>query len=82
MTRPIAGTPGAEATLRRLGERLFATTMETAAVLRYDARTVRRAIEAGEIPAVRAGSTYRIPTAWLRAQILLGADEGQSTPAD
>jgi len=81
MTKPIAGAPNAEATLQRLGQRLFATTTEAAAVLRYDARTVRRAIAAGEIPAVRAGSTYRIPTAWLRAQILLGADEGQPTPA-
>jgi hypothetical protein len=39
---------------------------------------VRRAIEAGEIPAVRAGTTWRVPTAWIRAQIDLGTDAGQS----
>lgn len=52
----------------RLTGRLFATVPEAAAILRYDVRTVRRAIAAGEIPAVRAGSTYRISVAWLREQ--------------
>ncbi len=50
-----------------LAGRNFATVPETAAILRYDTRTVRRAIEAGDIPAVRAGATYRIPVAWLRS---------------
>jgi excisionase family DNA binding protein len=84
MTAPITWTPDAEAALRRLGTRLFATTTETAAILRYDARTVRRAIEAGEIPAVRAGSTWRVPAAWLREQARLGTSaepSSEPTPA-
>jgi excisionase family DNA binding protein len=81
MTKPVAGLPDAETALQRLRRRLFATTTETAVVLGCDARTVRRAIEAGEIPAVRAGSTYRIPVAWLRAQIRAGANEGETTQA-
>jgi excisionase family DNA binding protein len=52
----------------RLAGRLFATVPEAAEILCYDVRTVRRAIAAGEIPAVRAGSTYRISVAWLREQ--------------
>jgi excisionase family DNA binding protein len=51
---------------------LFADVPETAEILRYDERTVRRAIEAGEIPAVRAGERWRVPTAWLRAQARIG----------
>lgn len=72
MTKPITWSPSARAALERLDGKLFATTTETAAVLRYDARTLRKAIEAGEVPAVRAGSTYRIPTAWLREQARAG----------
>jgi excisionase family DNA binding protein len=78
MTAPITWTPEGTAALQRLGTRLFATTTETAAIFRYDTRTVRRAIEAGEIPAVRAGTTWRVPTAWIRAQIDLGMDAGRS----
>ena len=78
VTAPITWTPEATAALQRLGTRLFATTTETAAIFCYDTRTVRRAIEAGEIPAVRAGTTWRVPTAWIRAQIDLGTDAGQS----
>jgi excisionase family DNA binding protein len=55
-------------TIEEILDGLFADVPETAAVLRYDARTVRRAIEAGEIPAVRAGERWRVPTAWLREQ--------------
>ena len=54
-------------TLDDLGGRLFATVPEVAAILRYDVRTVRRAIEAGTVPAVRVGAGYRIPMAWLRS---------------
>jgi excisionase family DNA binding protein len=55
-----------------LDSKLFADVPETAEILRYDPRTVRRAIEAGEIPAVRAGGRWRVPTAWLREQAGLG----------
>lgn len=55
-------------TLEDLAARNFATVLETASVLGYDPRTVRRAIRDGEIPATRAGATYRVPVAWLRQQ--------------
>src|SRR5437016_2683138 len=58
--------------------RLFATAPETAAVLRADERTVRRALEAGQIPGFRCGATWRIPVAWLREQAGLG---GGGAPA-
>jgi excisionase family DNA binding protein len=74
MTAPVTWSPSAQAALDRLKDKLFATTTECAAVLRYDARTLRKAIEEGSIPAVKAGSTYRIPTAWLRQQA--GMDGG------
>jgi excisionase family DNA binding protein len=61
-----------------LTERLFASVPEAADVLRYDPRTVRRAIEAGEIPAVRAGGRWRIPTSWLRAQAQIGDSDAAS----
>jgi excisionase family DNA binding protein len=75
MTAPVTWTPTAQAALDRIRGRLFATTTECAAVLRYDARTLRRAIEAGEIPAVRAGSTYRVPVAWILTQAGLGGGD-------
>lgn len=85
-TAPTTWSPDATEALARLNGRLFATTTEASAVLRYDraGRTVRRAIEAGEIPAVRYGSTFRVPVAWLREQALLGTRENPSrepTPA-
>jgi len=54
--------------LTALAGKLFADVPETAQILRYDQRTVRRAIEAGEIPAMRAGGRWRMPTAWIREQ--------------
>jgi hypothetical protein len=49
---------------------LFATTTEVSLIFGYDpeGRTVRRAIEAGEIPAARVGATYRVPVSWIRQQ--------------
>lgn len=43
-------------------------------MLRYDHRTVRKAIEAGQIPAIKYGSTWRIPVAWIREQAALGTN--------
>ena len=54
--------------------RLFATAPETAQVLRSDERTVRRALEAGQIPGFRVGVTWRVPVAWLREHAGLGSD--------
>lgn len=52
--------------------RLFATVPEFVRVSGYDQRTVRKGIEAGEIPAFRVGATWRIPVAWIREQAGLG----------
>jgi excisionase family DNA binding protein len=90
MTRPVTWSLSAQAALERLDGKLFATTTETAVILNYDSRTVRAAIEAGEIPSVRAGSTYRVPVAWIREQARLGSESaiseapgiGTSAPAN
>lgn len=87
MPEPVTWTPSAAEALKRLEGRLFATTTEAAAILRYDARTLRKAIDAGEIPCVRAGATRRIPVSWLTEQARLGASgstdggEGDGTAA-
>jgi excisionase family DNA binding protein len=81
VTKPVTWSPSAQAALERLKGKLFATTTECAEVLRYDARTLRKAIEAGEIPAVRAGSTYRVPVSWIMEQARLGADGGGDAAA-
>jgi len=76
MTKPTTWNPSATATLERLKGKLFASTTEAGAVLRADQRTVRAAIERKEIPAVRVGSTWRIPTHWLLSQAGLGGGDG------
>ncbi|MFC7326282.1 helix-turn-helix domain-containing protein [Marinactinospora rubrisoli] len=48
-----------------LRRQLFATVAETASLLRSDERTVRRAIEAGHIPAVKVSNKTLIPVAAL-----------------
>ncbi|MGO9292505.1 MAG: helix-turn-helix domain-containing protein [Streptosporangiaceae bacterium] len=75
MTAPVTWSPSAQAALSRIGGKLFATTTEAAAILRYDRRTIYQGIEAGEIPATRVGATYRIPTSWIREQAGLGAGD-------
>lgn len=74
MTAPVTWDVTAEQALDRLAGKLFATVTEASAILGYDkqGRTVRAAIAAGEIPGVRAGATWRIPVAWLRAQASAG----------
>jgi len=71
MTVSRSWSPDSRAVLERLRDRLFATATEVSVVLSYDkaGRTVRKAIEAGEIPAIRAGGTWRIPTSWLFEQL-------------
>jgi excisionase family DNA binding protein len=56
--------------LEDLEGRSFAYPYEVAAILRIDVRTVRRAIEDGEIPAVKTRQQFRIPVAWLRQKAL------------
>jgi excisionase family DNA binding protein len=74
MTKPVSWPPEVQAAIKRLGEKLFATTTEAGAVLGYDRRTVRAGITAGEIPAIKAGKTWRVPTAWLLKQAQLGTE--------
>lgn len=50
----------------RLEHHLFASVPEAAVILRSDKRSVRRAIAAGEIPAVRIGARSLVPLEWLR----------------
>jgi len=80
-TKPVTRSPSALAALERLDGKLFATTTETAAVFRYNYRTVMKAIEDGDIPAVRYGSTWRIPTAWIREQASIGTASGPERTA-
>lgn len=53
--------------------RTFATVSEYAAIMRLDPRTVVSAIKAGDIPAIRNGQQYRIPTAWIKAAASAGS---------
>jgi excisionase family DNA binding protein len=76
MPAPITWSPSAAEALKRLVGRLFATTTETAAILNHDPRTIRKAIDAGEIPSVRVGATRRVPVAWIREQARIGTDGG------
>ena len=52
--------------LAELEGRLFATVPEVAVVLRSDARSVRRSIADGTIPAQAVGPRKLVPVAWLR----------------
>ena len=54
-----------------LAGRIVLTTAEVGAVLGCDGRTVRRAIEAGQVPAVRVGRRLCVPAAWLRERAML-----------
>lgn len=51
--------------------RLFVGVSEIAEVFGWDERTIRKAIKVGEIPATKAGATYRVPVAWVHSQALL-----------
>ena len=52
--------------LASLDGRMFATVPEAAAILRSDPRSVRRAIAAGDIPAIPVGPRKLVPMTWLR----------------
>jgi hypothetical protein len=75
MTDKATWSATAAEALRRLDGRLFASVPETSAIFGYDrqGRTVRKGIEAGEIPAIRVGNTWRVPVVWIREQVRLGA---------
>jgi excisionase family DNA binding protein len=55
-------------TLDDLGDRLFADVPQAAEILGRDRRTIRRAAEAGEIPACKVGNKWLIKVEWLREQ--------------
>jgi excisionase family DNA binding protein len=65
--RAGADQPG-RTTLSDLAGQTFTGTPEVASILGRDERTIRRAIEAGKIPASRIGSKWAVPVAWLRQQ--------------
>ena len=67
-------------TIADLGDRLFADVPETAALLRIDERTCRRSIERGEIPAIRTGQRWRVPTSWLRSAAGLPSNVQEGSP--
>lgn len=83
MPKPVTWSLSAEEALQRLKGRLFATTTEVSIIFGYDpeGRTVRKAVDAGEIPHVRVGATRRIPVAWVMEQARLGTDGGGDAAA-
>ncbi|MBS6275738.1 helix-turn-helix domain-containing protein [Arcanobacterium urinimassiliense] len=54
----------------------FFTVAEVADVTRVSRMTIYRMIHAGELPAVRVGSSYRVPRSAL-SQLLSGESEDQ-----
>lgn len=57
--------------LAKIRSRLFLTVPEAAQLLRVDPRTLRHAIDAGDVPAVRVSGAVRIPTDRFLAEVLL-----------
>lgn len=52
--------------LAKLEGKLFASVPEAAVVLRSDPRSVRRSIDAGDIPSIPVGPRKLVPVNWLR----------------
>jgi excisionase family DNA binding protein len=69
-------------TVEELRSRLFLSVPEAAAMLGVDERTCRRAIRAGDVPAVRVSGVWRIPAAKIRAMAGLDSDDGETMPSD
>lgn len=76
MTAPVTWRPSAREALDRVKTKLFATSTEAAVILDIHPTTLRSAIARGEIPATRAGATWRVPVSWLREQV--GPDTGNA----
>lgn len=70
MKSSITWGAAAQATLDtlRASGRLYATTSETGAIFGYDRRTITEAIGKGQIPAMKAGTSWRIPVTWIVSQ--------------
>ena len=52
--------------------RLFVSVAEAAVILETDPRTVRRALQEGQIPGFKVGTFWKIPVSWLRKQAGMG----------
>jgi hypothetical protein len=69
-------------TLNDLDGQNFAGVPEAAEILGgCDPRTVRAEIRAGRIPATRIGTRWMVPVAWLREQVIGGAQLAQPPTA-
>jgi excisionase family DNA binding protein len=68
------------AVLAAIGPKLFITVTEFSEYTRVDPRTVRRAIEDGQVPAVRIGNAVRIPTAGFLRMAEIAELEREDTP--
>ena len=78
MTAPqLAGRLSIEA----LRGRLFVGVPEAAQLLELDPRTLRRAIDAGDFPAVRVAGPVGVPVARLLALAGLGDDPADQSAA-
>jgi excisionase family DNA binding protein len=63
-------------TMADLDGRTFARVWETAQIMECSQRTLLTMLAAGEIPGTRIGTQWRIPVAWLRAQVQAGQSQG------
>jgi excisionase family DNA binding protein len=68
-------------TLDEIRCRLFVTVAEVAEILDMDERTVRRAIEQGQIPAIKVGVQTAIPAPKLLALIEPADTPGPAAPS-
>jgi excisionase family DNA binding protein len=76
MTEPPQVGFGLDELAEVIRGKLFMTVPEVADLTRVDQRTLRRAIEDGQLAAVRIGSAVRIPTAaFLQLARLLEPDD-------
>ena len=59
---------------------LFIGIPETALLLNRDERTIRRAVEKGEIPGQKFGARWSVPVAWIRQQAGITEPAAAVTP--
>ena len=61
LARPNTTDRGHMSTERQLGEVRFLTVAEVASIMRVSKMTVYRMVQAGDLPAVRGGRSFRVP---------------------
>jgi excisionase family DNA binding protein len=85
MTRPTSAPLQIGFGLDDLAEairgKLFLTVPEVAGLYRADQRTIRRAIEAGELAAVRLANTVRIPTVAVLRMAEIDLEDSEAASA-